>query len=464
MNLTAPVWTCLIWIVFVLISGGDALTGSFWHVSDLHWDPSYKLGDDPTAVCASSGSRPAQGAGRFGDYLCDSPWDLINSSMFAMKSILPDPDFILWTGDDTPHVPDADLGEEKVVSIMANLTDLINIVFPNTKVYPAIGNHDYHPKSQLPAGENYIYNQTAEMWKQWLEPDSYTLFRTGGYYTEKLLNRPGYRIMVLNTNLYYVMNKATESMTDPADQFAWMDEILTDAANQKEKVYIVAHIPPGYFEKKRGYMWFRPNFNLRYLELTRKHHAVIMGQFFGHHHTDCFRMVYNAEGSPVSTLFLTPGVTPWKTTLPGVVDGANNPGIRIFEYDTDSLQIQDMVTYYLNLTYANMARARWEKEYRLTETFRVPDGSPASMHRILVRMEQESCVLQKYYELNSVSYDLSTCDADCRLDHVCSTREIDQAAYEECVSGVAAVVPTSGLAVTLLSALAAVFNTAWLRL
>lgn len=46
------------------------------------------------------------------------------------------------------------------------------------------------------------------------------------------------------------------------------------------------------------------------------------------------------SGSPIGTMFLSPGVTPWKTTLPGVVDGANNPGIRIFEYDTDSLVVK----------------------------------------------------------------------------------------------------------------------------
>lgn len=45
-------------------------------------------------------------------------------------------------------------------------------------------------------------------------------------------------------------------------------------------------------------------------------------------------------GSPISAMFLSPGVTPWKTTLPGVVDGANNPGIRVFEYDTQTLMVQ----------------------------------------------------------------------------------------------------------------------------
>lgn len=39
-------------------------------------------------------------------------------------------------------------------------------------------------------------------------------------------------------------------------------------------------------------------------------------------------------------MFLSPGVTPWETTLPGVKNGANNPGIRIFEYDDATLVVQ----------------------------------------------------------------------------------------------------------------------------
>lgn len=44
-------------------------------------------------------------------------------------------------------------------------------------------------------------------------------------------------------------------------------------------------------------------------------------------------------------MFLTPGVTPWITTLPGVEDGGNNPGIRIFEYDTKTLLIKVRCTH-----------------------------------------------------------------------------------------------------------------------
>lgn len=63
------------------------------------------------------------------------------------------------------------------------------------------------------------------------------------------------------------------------------------------QVYIVGHIPPGFFEKKRGKPWFRRDFNERYLKIVQKHHRVIAAQFFGHHHTDSFRMFYSDTGS-----------------------------------------------------------------------------------------------------------------------------------------------------------------------
>ncbi|XP_054476990.1 acid sphingomyelinase-like phosphodiesterase 3b [Anoplopoma fimbria] len=422
-----------------------ALSGNFWHITDLHWDETYNLTDNPQLVCASSGQRPAANAGKYGDYACDSPWLLINSSVYAMKDILPDPDFIVWTGDGTPHVPNEDLGEEAVLNIMRKLTHIINQVFPNTKVYPALGNHDYHPKHQLPAGPNKIYKQTAEMWQKWLDPESRGTFNKGGYYTEKLLNRTGFRMLVLNTNLYYNQNKLTKGIDDPAGQFSWANQVLTEAAINKEKVYIIGHVPPGFFEKKRSTKWFMPKFNELYLDLIQKHHSVILGQFFGHHHTDSFRMFYNSKGSPISAMFLSPGVTPWKTTLPGVVDGANNPGIRVFEYDTQTLLVKDVVTHYLNLTHANAAHGRWEKEYRLTESFRVPDASPASMHQALERIANHHCYLQKYYEFNSVNYDLTECDSDCRIDHVCATREVDFTKYEGCLLKEGAVAISSGL-------------------
>ncbi|XP_004679460.1 PREDICTED: acid sphingomyelinase-like phosphodiesterase 3b [Condylura cristata] len=406
-------------------------TGKFWHISDLHLDPNYNASGTPLQVCPSAGSQPVPNAGPWGDYLCDSPWVLINSSIHAMKEIEPEPDFILWTGDDTPHVPNDELGEEAVLGIVERLTALIREVFPDTKVYAALGNHDFHPKNQFPAESNNIYNRVAELWRPWLSNESVALFKKGAFYSERLpgLGRAG-RIVVLNTNLYYSNNKQTAGMSDPGQQFQWLEDVLTRASQAKEMVYIIGHVPPGFFEKTRNKAWFREGFNEEYLKVVRKHHGVIAGQFFGHHHTDSFRMFYDDAGAPISVMFLTPGVTPWKTTLPGVVNGANNPGIRVFEYDRATLSLQDMVTYFVNLSQANaQGTPRWELEYRVTEAYRVRDAGARSMQEALKRISSEQAALQRYYVYNSVSYDLQACGAGCRAEHVCALRAVAFDAY-----------------------------------
>ncbi|NXF71738.1 ASM3B phosphodiesterase, partial [Sclerurus mexicanus] len=377
-------------------------------------------------------------AGRWGSHSCDAPWALLRSALGAARARGGRPDFVLWTGDDTPHVPNEQLGEEKVLHIIANLTSLIKETFPGTKVYAAMGNHDFHPKNQFPGKEHRIYNQTAELWQPWLSDASRPLFRAGAFYSEKLPG-PGSRgqVVVLNTNLYYDQNDETAGEEDPGGQFQWLEETLTNASRAGEMVYIVGHVPPGFFEKTRGKPWFRRGFNERYLGIVQKHHRVIAAQFFGHHHTDSFRMFYSDTGSPINVMFLAPGVTPWKTTLPGVINGANNPAIRVVDYDPDTLQVLDMVTYYLNLTRANMMGEEefpvWEEEYRLTEAFEVPDGSARSMQTVLERISGDPRYLQRYYEFNSARYDLAPCRQECRVDHLCAIREVDFTKYDECV-------------------------------
>lgn len=67
------------------------------------------------------------------------------------------------------------------------------------------------------------------------------------------------------------------------------------------QVYIVGHIPPGSDERQmgiqsNGHSTFSEKNNLRYVQLVRKYSSIIMGQFFGHLHSDSFRIIYNKQG------------------------------------------------------------------------------------------------------------------------------------------------------------------------
>jgi sphingomyelin phosphodiesterase acid-like 3 len=70
------------------------------------------------------------------------------------------------------------------------------------------------------------------------------------------------------------------------------------------------------FERNADYVWFREKYNSKYNELVLKYADRISLQFYGHGHTDSFKVYYN-NNSAVSYALLAPAVTPWYSDLPG---------------------------------------------------------------------------------------------------------------------------------------------------
>lgn len=75
------------------------------------------------------------------------------------------------------------------------------------------------------------------------------------------------------------------------------------------QVYLVGHIPPGVDERQGGDLppsqyAYQQRFNRRYLHLVRKYSESIVGQFFGHLHSDTFRIVYSDTGKTLNNCFV----------------------------------------------------------------------------------------------------------------------------------------------------------------
>ncbi|XP_070571497.1 acid sphingomyelinase-like phosphodiesterase 3b [Ptychodera flava] len=406
--------------------------GYIWHVTDFHYEVNYTAGDYPESSCRDlQGETPHY----WGDYRCDSPWTLINSSVYAMHKIQSNPDFIVWTGDDTPHVPNDNLDTDKVLAYIWNLTALLVEVFPEKTIFPVLGNHDYHPKHQMPPEPNPVYTQVSKWWNDhWLGQyegvnDTFT---QAAYYTVEY--KPGHRIVGLNTVYYYTNDKLTAEMEDPGNQFQWLEEILTNAMDTDEKIYIIGHVPPGVFERHAGKSWFYPKFNERYISIIRKYHQVIYGQFFAHQHDDSFRIFYDEQDRAVSSLLLAPAVTPWNTTLSGV--GPNNPGIRLLEFDRDTWEILDIKQYYLNLSKTeSSSEPEWILEYSAAEEYNIPDVTTESLQKLVDSFgDKESDNFQKYYLYNSVSYDQGKCDDQCKTEQICAITKVDFEDYSTCLA------------------------------
>ena len=72
---------------------------SFWQITDIHYDKFYVQNGKKDEFCHGTDGT----AEMFGEYGCETGTDIFVSSTKAMAEIESDPEFILWTGDSSPH-------------------------------------------------------------------------------------------------------------------------------------------------------------------------------------------------------------------------------------------------------------------------------------------------------------------------------------------------------------------------
>uniref|UniRef100_A0A6I8SL29 Sphingomyelin phosphodiesterase acid-like 3A n=1 Tax=Xenopus tropicalis TaxID=8364 RepID=A0A6I8SL29_XENTR len=410
----------------------------FWHISDLHLDFSYHITEDRTKVCLSSKGAKASNPGIFGDFVCDSPYELILSAIQYIKDSHQKVDFMIWTGDSPPHIPVKELSTKIVIDVIGNMTSTIRSLLPDLLVFPALGNHDYWPQDQLPVKESEVYTAVAEFWKPWLTEEALSTFRKGGYYSQIYKSNKSahsLRIISLNTNLYYTPNKVTVNMTDPANQFEWLEDTLKISRQNNEKVYIIAHVPVGYLPFARLTPAMRETFNERLVKIFRNYSDVITAQFYGHTHRDSIMVLLDEKEKPVGSVFVTPAVTPIRSALE---TDSNNPGFRLYQYDTTDYHLLDLWHYFLNLTEANLKNeSSWNLEYIMTKTYQIKDLQPESLEGLVKRFQQpESIEFLYYYKNYLVSFDSRVgCDPLCKLQQICAIQYVDEESYTKCIIG-----------------------------
>ena len=211
--------------------------------------------------------------------------------------------------------------------------------------------------------------------------DGRETFQRCGFYSKVLrLSEADLRMIVLNTNIYYSDNFTDGP--DPCGQLDWLNTTLVDAV---EPVFIVAHVPPGGFERGHGEEGMKINFNSpkehahdinqRYVQILteQKNAKKIQGQLYGHLHTDTFRLFLDSatRGHARGVGFMASSVTP-------VVWGRNNqhentvlgtnPSARLFTYSNSDYRLLDYSHYSLDITEANKGNnSRQSKKKELVD-------------------------------------------------------------------------------------------------
>eukprot|EP00075_Anas_platyrhynchos_P020126 XP_027309379.1 acid sphingomyelinase-like phosphodiesterase 3a [Anas platyrhynchos] len=382
--------------------GPRSAVGQFWHVSDLHLDPTYHITPDRTKVCSSSKGANASNPGPFGDFLCDSPYQLILSAFTFMKDSRQQASFMIWTGPIVGYLASSAVSQD-----------------------------------QLPVTTSEVYNAVADFWKPWLTDEAISTFRKGGFYTQLFESSVGsqpLRIISLNTNLYYSPNSVTVNITDPANQLAWLEGILEASSQKQEKVYIIGHVPVGYLPYARNTTAIRECYNERLVKIFRKYSSVIAGQFFGHTHRDSIMVLLDEEEKPVNSLFVAPAVTPVKNVWQME---SNNPGVRFYQYDLLDYSLLDLWQFYLDLRDANKKNeSDWKLEYILTKAYGIEDLKPESLYEMAKQLSvPHSKLFEQYYNNFIVSYDKTiVCEEGCKTCQICAMQYLDYSSYTDCIN------------------------------
>lgn len=420
--------------------------GYFWHLTDFHVDPYYQEWGSRWRW-NSCNRNVSDSQGPLGDYECDPPYALLRSAVQAIQQHGPQPAFVVWTGDNTPHPQNLSwLGTEATLEITRNCTNIIRQGLGDVQ-YPVIvslGNHDYFPKNQLPGESNAIYQGVYEMWKQWLNTsDMESTFKRGAYYTTVLPGAdPPLRFVVVNTNLYSSANKAVEGEDDPGEQFAWMKSTLDQSRERGEKVHLITHIPPGVLEIDGSARWFTEQFNTRFNDLVIQYGDVIVGSYSAHQHLDTFRIFYK-EGEPVLGMLVAPSVTPWRARVGATyISIAHNPAIRRIMFDDVTYELTDVEQYYLDLPKANTEQdPEWEKLYSFQQMYGLERVNGRTLHKLVTEdfLEINSSKFFQYYQANAVNAHHESnkpCDEQCQRQHVCAITKVGYQQFDSCLRDV----------------------------
>ncbi|XP_063982405.1 sphingomyelin phosphodiesterase-like [Diachasmimorpha longicaudata] len=397
------------------------------HISDTHYDPYYEEGanaecGDPLCcrVSSEAPASPSGRAGKWGDYRkCDTPKRTLDHMLQHIQNTHPDIDYIIWTGDIPPHDSWNQTREENLQNLRDTVSQMLD-AFPNTSIFPALGNHESAPVNSFPvpsAPDNYtiswLYDELNEQWQRLLSSNASNTVKRGGFYS--VVVKPGFRIISVNTNYCNNLNFwLLLNSTDPVNELQWLIDELQAAEDKNEKVHIIGHIPPGTSDCLK--IW-----SGNYYRIINRYESTITAQFFGHTHFDEFELFYDIDEltRPVSVAYIGPSVSPYENL---------NPGYRIYYVDDDgrlpTRQVVDHETWIMNLEEANFyGTPFWWRLYSARDAYDMASLQPSDWNQLIDRMIDDTEIFDVYYKNYHKNAPVRpVCDTKCRKRLLCDLR------------------------------------------
>ena len=231
------------------------------------------------------------------------------------------------------------------------LSKQLNQTFPHVNVYAVVGNNDSYTGDYQSQPNGKFFQDGKRFWG-YLIKDSVNRnkmmreFTKGGYYTVNIVDPFPFSIIVLNSNFFSVNARGKNIDFFADQQLDWLHHELQLVKSKHQKAFIVMHIPDGIHFYALFHirlftlvdLW-KKNYIQRFQRELKQFAPQIAAIFVSHLHTDWLQLLtFNrAVGIPaVGTVSVSP------------IFG-NDPGFKICQYDSTSLEIENLFTYYYHL-------------------------------------------------------------------------------------------------------------------
>jgi sphingomyelin phosphodiesterase acid-like 3 len=331
----------------------------------------------------------------------DTPMPLLVSSLVAERKTEPHPLFVTVSGDLMAHQFDckykAMAGKGSAAGYSAFAAKTVAFValelkktFSGSPIYFALGNNDSGCKD---------YDE--DMNSAYLQADAKSFADTdlsaansaavvsefpelGDYNIELPAPFTHTRLIVLQDvfeSKRYTTCDGTPDTTAAAKQIKWLLAQLADAAAKQQKVWVMAHIPPGidaYSTMSKGASVCSGGDATMFLGSTgladalSQYAGTISLALFGHTHMDEMKLIKGSGGAAVPVK-LVPSITP--------VNG-NNPAFTVAKVDPKAATLVDYTVYAANNQTG--VGTVWSKEYTYSATYKLPDFAAASAGKLMV--------------------------------------------------------------------------------
>ncbi|KAI5924376.1 putative acid sphingomyelinase [Camillea tinctor] len=394
------------------------------HYSDIHVDPFYVEGASAECtkpICCREYpdiQEPGRPAGPYGEHTCDSPISLEQSMYAAIKEIVPDAAFSIFTGDIVDHALWNTTEAQNALDITGSYGRMGEA---GLFVYGTAGNHEASPANSFPPAStdhsaDWLYDVLASAWGRWIDPAPAQPF--GAYSAKWPGGDANLRIISISTNLYYAHNYwlYEEPMEeDPSGQLAWLVAELDAAERAGERVYIIGHMSMG--NRDAFHDW--SNY---FDQIVNRYEGTIAAMFFGHSHLDEFEITYadyaqRTYANARVTSYVAPSLTPT----------SGHPAFRVYTVDPETYGVLDATTYIANTSDPSFSsQPRWTKYYSAREAYGGAGGggelTAAFWHNVTERLERDPEAFAAYYARKRRGWKVEACDAECRRAEICKLR------------------------------------------